>query len=151
VRETDYEVSKDLRTAKIIYIALMVGVLAYASILFRILPKFPEAVFPASDFLVAILTIVLSVLAVFLIVYGFFFLPRMMLKASIETYNKNSKVKALFLFILRGALFESVAIYGLILGILGSEWQITLPFLVVSAGTLILTFPTEKRWKSFLW
>jgi hypothetical protein len=150
VREKDYEMSKDLRTAKILYIALMAGILAYASILFRILPKFPEAIFPTSDFLITILTMLLSILAVCWIVYGFFLLPRMMIKASSEAYKKNSKVKVLLLFIFRGALFETVAIQGLILGILGMGWQISLPFIVVSAGALIITFPTENRWKKMM-
>ena len=42
------------------------------------------------------------------------------------------------------------AMYGLVLGIMGSSWAIVAPFLVVGAAALVLTFPTEQRWKKLM-
>jgi hypothetical protein len=47
----------------------------------------------------------------------------------------------------RSFLYAGIGIYGLVLGILGASWPVVLPFFFVAAGALILTFPTEKRWK----
>ena len=46
---------------------------------------------------------------------------------------------------LRTITLESIAIYGLVLAILGSQWYIWIWFFVVSAAALVLTFPTDER------
>jgi hypothetical protein len=51
--------------------------------------------------------------------------------------------------IMRISLLQSIAIYGLVLAILGSHWYIWIWFLVVSAAALVLTFPTEERIKDW--
>jgi hypothetical protein len=148
--ETNNEMSKTLMIAKIFYIALIAAILVYANILFGILlHEVSGPIFPISNSTLTILTVVLSVVALCVIVTGLFFLPRLMLKSLIKAYQKNS-IALLLLTIFLAAIFESVAIYGLILGILGAGAQITVPFFVVSAGLLILTFPTEKRWKKMM-
>ena len=52
--------------------------------------------------------------------------------------------------ILRIVLFESLAIYSLVLGILGSDWYVLVPLFLLAAVALILTFPTKKRWVKWL-
>jgi len=52
--------------------------------------------------------------------------------------------------ILRISLFESVAVFGFTLGILGSRWYIWLPFFILSAIALTFTFPTKKRWINWI-
>ena len=65
--------------------------------------------------------------------------------------NISSAVGSAFTIqIVRVAMFAGVAIFGLVLGILGDGWQITLPFFAVSAIALVLTFPTQKRWNQLL-
>jgi hypothetical protein len=106
-------------------------------------------ILPIGDSILTISEVVLGFMAVYAIPFGFFRLPRWLLKARTKAYSNNSKILLSF-NIIRVGLFESIAIYGLILGILGAGAQITIPFLVVSAGTLILTFPTEERWKKMI-
>jgi hypothetical protein len=45
----------------------------------------------------------------------------------------------------RVALFQSLAVFGVILALLGSYWFIFLPFFISSTVTLILSFPTKRR------
>ena len=47
----------------------------------------------------------------------------------------------------RAVLLLAVAGYGLILGLMGAGWHIILPFFIIPAVSLILTFPTQARWK----
>jgi hypothetical protein len=47
-------------------------------------------------------------------------------------------------------MFTVISGFGLILGIFGDGWKITLAFFVVPAVLLILTFPTQKRWNTLL-
>ena len=44
----------------------------------------------------------------------------------------------------------AVSAFGLVSGILGDEWQITVPFFVVAEIVLIINFPTQKRWQQLL-
>jgi hypothetical protein len=148
--QTNSEMAKALRTARIFYIFLMAAILIYAVIIYWILPfKVPMALFPISDSLTTILTVVVSAFAIYSIMNGSFFLPRWLLKASAKANVNNSKA-LLSIIIIRGGLFEAVAIYGIILGVFGAAAQITVPFMVVSLGALILTFPTEEKWKKMI-
>ena len=52
----------------------------------------------------------------------------------------------LYVFIVRAAVLEAVAIYGLVLGILGASLEIVAPFFVVTVAGLLLTFPTQGKW-----
>lgn len=44
----------------------------------------------------------------------------------------------------------AVAAFGLVAGMLGDGWQITVPFFVVAEIALIINFPTQKRWQQLL-
>jgi len=140
----DNETGKFLIIAKIVQVSFIVTIAAYADIIYVSLPSIDFAILPPGDPLLTIITGVLGFIAVAFIVFGYFW-PRWVV-------SKLSQPETQMFFVAyigRAAIFESVAIDGLILGILGSGWQITLPFLVVSAVALILTFPTGGRWKSF--
>ena len=52
-------------------------------------------------------------------------------------------------YVTRLVLFIAVGVFGCMLGTLGAEWQITLPFIAASGLSLLITFPTRKRWGSF--
>lgn len=47
-------------------------------------------------------------------------------------------------FILGLALSETVAIFGLISGVLGEPWPVTTPFFATSMGLMLVRFPTER-------
>jgi hypothetical protein len=68
-------------------------------------------------------------------------------------YRREPQAKGQFLisvYVIRAGLLESVAIYGLVLGILGVRVEFVLPFIVVSVAGLFLTFPTDERWKGMM-
>lgn len=49
--------------------------------------------------------------------------------------------------IIRFSFFESIAIYGLILGLLSARWEIVLSFIGVAVIAMLLSFPTRERWE----
>jgi len=48
------------------------------------------------------------------------------------------------------ALFQVVAIFGVVLGVLGGGWAMALPFFVACVAAHVLTFPTEAKWRRML-
>ena len=138
----DEEMGKLLLSAKIIQIAYLGAVLIYLIMLFIVIPYAvgPLAIFPAGDPLLTLFEGVLGVLAVIIIALAYL-LPRW----TVRWYRQKSR-RLFNVYFIRGGLFEAVAIYGLILGILGAKWPIILPFFIVGAATLVHTFPTEERW-----
>lgn len=49
--------------------------------------------------------------------------------------------------IYRVGVFESIGIYGFILGLLGADWNFVIPFFIVSFIGLIISFPSEGKWR----
>jgi len=45
----------------------------------------------------------------------------------------------------RTAMIGSLAIHGLVLGVIGAGWVFIVPFLIAPVIGLLLTFPTQKR------
>jgi len=107
-------------------------------------------------------TIVVVILAI-LSLASAYFVYRVMMRARVV--NPLTKNKILFPFLqnmniaerivlsahfLLIVMFTAVSVFGFFLGFLGDEWKITLPFFIVSAVLLIITFPTQKRWNNLL-
>ena len=139
----DNKISKSLKTARIIQLAYLVAILIYADLVFHLLPsESTSPVLSIGESRVTILTVVLSVLAVCSIGTSYFW-PRL-----VKGYK--SRMGLLSVYVARAALFGSVAIFGLILGVVGAMWEIPLIFFLVSAAALILTFPTEEKWKKMM-
>jgi len=140
----DNETGKFLLITKIVQTVLILAVLAYAEIIYVSLPRVDFAILPPGDPLLTILTGVLGFIAIAFIVLGYFwprwFSPKQPQQERLALFNT---------YIMRTTMLGSIAIFGLILGILGAEDSITMLFLIVSAGALIFTFPTKKRWQSF--
>jgi hypothetical protein len=90
------------------------------------------------------------VLGVFSI-YSLFYVRRdkYFLKAYVRRFHDSSKAAGL-LCLMRFAMTEAIGIYGLLLGILGAEWYITLPFFIVSGIFMIFYFPTSRKWNKLL-
>ena len=146
---TQYEFGKHLRNTRIINLFLIVSIIMYADILYQMFPKLDTpTVFSIDN---STLT-VFEVIAGFMVVYSLFFSifrNRHYVKMFIKKYNDKAKAVSRS-NILCYSLFEAIAIYGLILGVLGAEWQITLPFFLVSGVFLIIYFPTTKKWENTL-
>ena len=147
---TNYQINGPLRVAKIMHSMLLAAVFIYALLLFALLPSrdFPP-VFGTGDPALTFLEALLALMSLTSLAAGYFWI-RLLVKGYKRNKNNPQTQGPLAIQILRAALFESVAIYGLVLGILGAEWQISLAFFVVSAAALVLSFPTEERWKRMM-
>jgi hypothetical protein len=160
---SDEGTGKSLRIARIFYMIFLFAILIYADILYfwPVIPEVSKNVGFDKDF-VHQCTIIFSFFGVLCLGYSFF-IPKMM----IQRYKNKPqpKRKQLFTFpiilnkaeslafsiqIVRIGTFMATSVLGLVLGILGAGWQITLPFLAASITALVLTFPTQKRWQQLL-
>ena len=143
---TDKETRNALLNAKIRQAACLSAVFIYIIILIRLHDGDFEHPFSDDPFL-TVVTAACSVVAAIGIAFGY------ILPWIVKRYGPESGLPAgplATVQLIRPALFGSVAICGLVLGIMGAGWHITLPFFVVSAGLLVYTFPTEKRWKKMM-
>ena len=149
--QTDNEMGKTLRIAKILHIALMASILIYAVILFVFLPAIELWVFPPDDPVLTRVEWALGIVAIIAIFLGYY-LPRLATRRYRQSVQGLLPLHArlLLVHIIRSSLFESIAIYGLMLGILGAGEQITIAIMVVSLGALILSFPNAEKWKKMI-
>jgi cytochrome c oxidase subunit IV len=51
------------------------------------------------------------------------------------------------LYIVQSSTLEAIAVWGLMLGILGGSIYIVIVFFIVAVAGLIITFPTRNRWE----
>jgi len=136
------EMSKMLRNARILYIAFL-GAVLIDIIILVILPYIGLSIFARDDPFLTPVAAALGGVAVISFAIGVY-VPRRMTR-------KSRKPQDLLRFhLVRGTFFHSLAHAGLILGILGTGWYVTVPFFIVAALALILTFPTEEKWKQML-
>lgn len=63
-------------------------------------------------------------------------------------FYKSDRSDAFFrvVHIIKISLFETIAMYGLILGILGGAWYAWLSLLIMAGAAMLFSYPTEKRW-----
>jgi hypothetical protein len=61
----------------------------------------------------------------------------------------KSDMYVYFVHGIRVSLFEAVAVFGLILGILGGALYVWLPLLMLAGAAMVFTFPTAKRWEEW--
>lgn len=156
--KTQGESGTAFRIIKIFHIVSLVAILVFAEILYTL----PQPPISFSAGLLLPLTVVLSIIAVFTLILGYFAdklftrskkVKPLPFKRQIFPFTLNINVdetRALTVAINRMAFFNAAAIYGLVLGLSGDEWQITVPFFVVAETSLILVFPTRKRWRQLL-
>ena len=156
--KTQGESGKAFRIIKYFHIASLVAILVFAEVLYT-LPQ-PPMSFGVS--LLLPLTVVLTIIAVFTLIIGYFAdklfirskkVKPLSFKRQIFPFNLNITVvetTALTVGINRMAFFNATAVYGLVLGLSGDKWQITVPFFIVAEIALIINFPTQKRWQQLL-
>jgi len=136
---TDNETGKFLLITKIVQAVLIFSVLVYAVMLYVVLPRIDIGVF-YGDPLLIIMAQVFGIISVIVLAAGF-------LMPWLASKMPQPEIGLLFAaYIGRVVLFSAVGVFGLILGTLGAEWQTTLPFITTSGLSLIITFPTGKRW-----
>ncbi len=104
--------------------------------------------FGENDPILSIVATTLGVFSAIVLVVGLY-LPRWV-RWALTKMGKQSKGitypwGSFSLFVFRLALFEAIAIYGFVLGLMGGRWLIVVPFIIVAAIVLIITFPSSNR------
>ncbi|MFC1909584.1 hypothetical protein ACFLXD_07075 [Chloroflexota bacterium] len=134
-------IGKPVKTAKILHVLLLLAVLIYLDILHQITPPLVSL---GSDTL-NLVTIILAIIGISDLFLGYF-LPRLIIKYRQRKPGLNKGRFLFSVYIVRAAIIEAVAIYGLILGILGASLVIVAPFFIATVAGLLLTFPTKGKW-----
>ena len=128
-------------TARVLHVAMIVAVIFFCLIIYTFLPSRDISIFASDDSFLQNIEIALGILAIIMIAIGYF-LPSWSLKSS-----PAAKTGPLSIHLVRLSFFEAVGVLGLVLGIMGAEWYITLPFIIVSAASLVFSFPTKEKWQ----
>ena len=128
------DIKGTLMKARMFFVLLFLPLIIYAGIIYFIVPNDLGI---AQDSVI----IVLAVIALISLGLGYR-LPHIMAKQT-----RKSVSSALVQSIIQYGAFESIGVYGLMLGIMGAGVQITLPFFLVAAGAMITVFPTEEKIK----
>jgi hypothetical protein len=137
-------VKNPLRIAIIFSGSMLFAIAVYLSLLYILIPQIDLKIFSQGDAILTSLTIILAASAILTLKSAYYF-PKIHGKKF-----KKSDIFYLNMHIIRVALCGAVGIYGLILGVCGAAWYVSLPFLVISAVALIIYFPTSKRWAKFI-
>lgn len=136
---------KQLSVLRLLHIAFFALIPMGVFIIFSMPVLDISPVFSSTDFTLYIIEVSLAFIAIVDLLLGcyWFKITRKMMSIS------NPEAVVVTNHILRICLFEAIAIYGLVLGILGSSWYIWLPFFALSLIALTLTFPTSERWANW--
>jgi hypothetical protein len=154
---------KGLWFARILQLAGIAAVLIYGDVLYR-WPLAGDVSFGVGwdSHVLKVVTIIAAFLGLITLANGFFIINLMIKTRKVWPLPVKKKIlffilnvsnldgAALGIQILRLIMFIALAAYGFVLGILGAQWQFTLPFLGVAALALAFTFPTQKRWERLL-
>jgi hypothetical protein len=122
---------------------MLAAIVVYFVIAFAIVPELDISIFEADAPELTIIPVVLGLIGVILLILGFT-LPRLFIR-----YFVRKTAGLLVIQIVRLSFFESVGIFGLLLGIIGAEIWIALSFMIVSAGALLMTYPTDSNCEKF--
>ena len=135
---------RTLKGAQVMYSLMLTAELMYLLIAYLLAPNVIGGIFDPADPDFRLIQIALVVVGVITLVIGLRF-PRMATR--FMAGRNNQPPDAITGIIVRVSLLEAVGIYGLILAILGAEVYVSLPFILVSMASLILTFPNKERWR----
>lgn len=133
---------KNLRMARMLHIIFLVAIFVYVDVLARLTySTSATAINLQNPRVLLVLEVALGALALAAMAISFY-IPRW-----IVSHAANASRRPLTMLVghvVRVSFFQAVAIYGLILGLLGARWPVVIPFLGVSGIALLLTFPTAK-------
>lgn len=111
-----------------------------------LLPSFGYVpVFSSEDSDLVLIEIVFGVFTIPILIVGFY------LHKIIGWIWKTAKsdIAIYFIHTIRISLLESVAVIGLVLGILGGAWYAWLPLLMLAGVAMSFSFPTSRRWEKW--
>jgi hypothetical protein len=141
----DIPVGRFLTISKIFHLVFLATV-PIMILVVVLLPTFGYVpVFGSKDPTIGLIEIIFAVIEIPILIVGIY-LPRIVGRV----WKRNrSDTFVYFVHAIRISLFESVAVIGLILGILGGVWYAWLPLLVLAGAALVFSFPTAKRWEGW--
>jgi hypothetical protein len=146
--ETDEEISNALRVSKILSGSFLVASFVYVGIFFFALQQGIAPVMN-DESLIDIIMAMLAAIGILCLVGGYY-LPKYLIKQGkkkqVGQLDNSIRGNLLTANIIGFAFFESIAIFGLILGLLSARWELVLSFAGVSIIAMLLAFPTRDRW-----
>jgi hypothetical protein len=137
---------RNLRSAKILQAFFLISTAVYFGVLLFLRREITLSVTIDRPTL-NLITVILAIIGIITAAAGIK-LPRRILKRA-KTFGIADQT-LLTVVVIQSSLFEAIAIYGLVLGIIGARLEIAVLFMVVSAGLFIFTFPGEDKIKKWL-
>ena len=138
------EIHANLRKLKLIQLAYIISTSIYIIILYFAKSYIGIQILAQDDPTLNLVEIVLIIVSVIILLVCYF-LPRWM-----SNIYKQSSTTVFSFYYIRSTLLLSVGVFGLIAGIFGSGWHVSLPLILVAILALILTFPTETKWNNMI-
>lgn len=74
-----------------------------------------------------------------------YYFPRIVRRFKLLNLAVNPE-QFIYIPIIKAGLYQSIAIYGFILGLLGADLKFIFPFLIASFVGLIHSFPSDRKW-----
>ena len=139
---TGNQTSKLLIVSKVLQAFFIFAVLVYAVILYAVVPSTGPGVL--DDPYLVNLARWLGIVSLAALAAGYL-VPWLVFK-----WSQPDTHMLFAAYIARDAFFIAVGVFGCVLDAFGAGWQITLPFIAASGLSLIITFPTGGRWRSFM-
>ena len=137
---------KLLRMARIVATLYLLSTGVFAALAF-FLPQRIDHPLQYEPSMINMLTLVFGLMA-FVGIAMAFILPARISKTAKKVSTPGQKF--FFSTVLGCALFETPAIYGLVLAFIGAAPPVSLGFIIASAGFMLYTFPTEEKISHFL-
>ncbi|MCK4475861.1 MAG: hypothetical protein KAU16_03965 [Methanophagales archaeon] len=128
--------SNELRVAKVFWIAFLGGVPFYFFLLYYL--KSINATATLNPEILSTFAILLGFVGALDLVFAFYY-PRIIQKFRKDLPPWHS------VYIIRLALVEAIAIYGLLIGFMGANWEFAIPFFIASGGGIFLLYPSEEK------
>ncbi|PZC47452.1 MAG: hypothetical protein C1O27_001399 [Chloroflexi bacterium] len=135
-----------LTSARILHSAFAASPLIYLIVL-RVSFSASGELFSIGDAVLFSLVVVLGVLGAALMLAGLY-LPPILARVSVKQSQKPENAIVL-VFLIRAACYELPAIFGLIVGLVGSRWELAFPFIAISLVALLLSFPRTRHIEGF--
>ena len=138
------ELKRILGTARLVHIANVVAVFIYIIVIYIAVEMAHVRIFPPGSSALRMLEAVLALLAGIALLIAYFS-PRWWV-----SWYRGRPAALLAFHVVRITSLEAMGVFGLVLGIAGAGWAVSLAFIIVSAVTLIIIIPTEQKWLKML-
>lgn len=133
-----------LRVVKISHWTYFALILLAAIFLLVLLKSNYKSIYVPDDPKLIVIEVIFGLFAIICITIGFCW------QRIARRQDKTTFSDIMLGHILRISFFESLAAYGVSLGMLGSRWYTLFPFFALAFISLILTYPTDGYFRSWI-